>query len=118
MLYYNCQKERNKKIKKKGEKRYEHLHNYFKRSNRKVCGHVFSIQLLRKTVARIEEKARTGYKVLCEYFNGSATRTGLCVVSEDRAIEVLGLNNYDGKRVLAMMYELKLTERQNGMVVI
>ena len=71
-----------------------------------------------KTVARIEEKARTGYKVLCEYFNGSTTRTALCVVSEDRAIEVLGLNNYDGKRVLAMMYELKLTERQNGMVVI
>ena len=71
-----------------------------------------------KTVARIEENARTGYKVLCEYFNGSTTRTGLCVVSEDRAIEVLGLNNYDGKQVLAMMYELKLTERQNGMVVI
>lgn len=55
-----------------------------------------------KTVARLEENARTG----------------LCVVSEDRAIEVLGLNNYDGKQVLAMMYELKLTERQNGMVVI
>ena len=71
-----------------------------------------------KTVAQIEEKARTGYKVLCEYFNGSTTRTGLCVVSEDRAIEVLGLNNHDGKQVLAMMYELKLTERQNGMVVI
>lgn len=71
-----------------------------------------------KTVARIEENARSGYKVLCEYFNGSTTRTGLCVVSEDRAIEVLGLNNYDGKQVLAMMYELKLTERQNGMVVI
>lgn len=72
----------------------------------------------KKTVAGIEEKARTGYKDLCEYFNGSTTRTGLCVVSEDRAIEVLGLNNYDGKRVLGMMYELKLTERQNGMVVI
>ena len=71
-----------------------------------------------KTVRRLEENARTGYKVLCEYFNGSTIKTGLCVVSEDRAIEVLGLNNYDGKRVLAMMYELKLTERQNGMVVI
>ena len=71
-----------------------------------------------KTVERIKEKARTGYKVLCEYFNGSTTKTGLCLVSADRAIEVLGLNNYDGKRVLAMMYELKLTERQNGMVVI
>ena len=94
-------KGKKQKIKKKGEKRYEHLHNYYE-----------------KTVARIEEKARTGYKVLCEYFNGSTTRTGLCVVSEDRVIEVLGLNNYDGKRVLAMMYELKLTERQNGMVVI
>lgn len=53
-----------------------------------------------KTVARIEEKARTGYKVLCKYFNGSTTRTGLCVVSEDRAIEVLGLNNYDGMVVI------------------
>lgn len=71
-----------------------------------------------KTVARLEENARKGYNVLCEYFNGSTTKTGLCVVSEDRAIEVLGLNNYDGKRVLAMMYELKLTERQNGMIVI
>ena len=71
-----------------------------------------------KTVARLEENARKGYKVLCEYFNGSTTKTGLCVVSEDRVIEVLGLNNHDGKRVLAMMYELKLTERQNGMVVI
>lgn len=70
-----------------------------------------------KTVARIEE-ARTGYKVLCEYFNGSATRTGLCIVSEDRAIDVLGLNNHNGKQVLAMMYALKLTERQSGMVVI
>lgn len=29
-------------------------------------------------------------KFLCEYFNGSTTKTGLCVVSEDRAIEVLG----------------------------
>ena len=48
-----------------------------------------------KTVARLEENARNGYKVLCEYFNGSTTKTGLCVVSEDRAIEVLGLNNYD-----------------------
>lgn len=71
-----------------------------------------------KTVTGLEENARIGYKVLCEYFNGSSIRTGLCVVSEDRAIEVLGLTKYDGKRVLAMMYELKLTERQNGMVVI
>lgn len=100
-------KGKKQKIKKKGEKRYEHLHNYFKRSNRKkVCGHVS------------KKKARTGYKVLCKYFNGSTTRTGLCVVSEDRVNEVLGLNNYGGKRVLTMMYELKLTERQNGMVVI
>lgn len=71
-----------------------------------------------KTVARLEENARNGYKVLCGYFNGSTNKTGLCVVSEDRVIEVLGLNNHDGKQVLAMMYELKLTERQNGMVVI
>lgn len=71
-----------------------------------------------KTVTRLEENARKGYKVLCAYFNGSTTKTGLCVVSEDRAIEVLGLNNHDGKQVLAMMYELKLTERQNGMIVI
>lgn len=71
-----------------------------------------------KTVARLEENARNGYKVYVSFFNGSTTKTGLCVVSVDRAIEVLGLNNYDGKRVLAMMYELKITERQNGMVVI
>lgn len=71
-----------------------------------------------KTVTRLEENARNGYKVLCEYFNGSTTKTGLCVVSEDRAIEVLGLNNHDGKQVLAMMYELKLTVCQDGMVVI
>ena len=79
-------KGKKQKIKKKEKKRYEHLHNYYE-----------------KTVELIKEKARTGYKVLCEYFNGSTTRTGLCVVSEDRAIEVLGL---------------KLTERQNGMGVI
>ena len=71
-----------------------------------------------KTVTRLEVNARNGYKVLCQYFNGSTTKTGLCVVSEDRGIEVLGLNNHDGKQALAMMYELKLTERQNGMVVI
>ena len=116
MVIYNCQKERNK-IKKKGEKRYEHLHNYFKRTE-KYADTYLAYNYYEKTVARLEEKARNGYKVLCEYFNGSTTKTGLCVVSEDRAIEVLGLNNYDGKRVLAMMYELKLTERQNGMVVI
>lgn len=89
-----------------------------KEATEKVCGHLFSIQLIQKTVTRLEENARKGYKVLCEYFNGSTTKTGLCVVSEDRDIEVLVLNNYEGKQVLAMMYELKLTERQNGMVVI
>lgn len=71
-----------------------------------------------KTVNRLEKNARNGYKVLCEYFNGSTTKTGLCEVSEDRAIEVLGLNKHDGKQVLAMMYELELIERQNGMIVI
>ena len=89
-----------------------------KEATEKYADTYLAYNYYKKTVARIEEKARTGYKVLCEYFNGSTTRTGLCVVSEDRAIEVLGLNNYDGKQVLAMMYELKLTERQNGMVVI
>lgn len=89
-----------------------------KEATEKYADTYLAYNYYKKTVARIEEKARTGYKVLCEYFNGSTTRTGLCVVSEDRAIEVLGLNNYDGKRVLVMMYELKLTERQNGMVVI
>ena len=61
-----------------------------------------------KTVERIKEKARTGYKVLCEYFNGSTTRTGLCVVSEDRAIEVLGLNNYD------VRIKINRTSERNG----
>lgn len=89
-----------------------------KEATEKYADTYLAYNYYKKTVERIKEKARTGYKVLCEYFNGSTTRTGLCVVSEDRAIEVLGLNNYDGKRVLAMMYELKLTERQNGMVVI
>ena len=108
-----------KHIKKKGEKRYEHLQNYFKRNNWKVCGHLFSIQLLQKLSHDLKKKnARNGYKVLCKFFNGSTTKTGLCVVLADRAIEVLGLNNYDGKRVLAMMHELKSRERQNGMVVI
>ncbi len=89
-----------------------------KEATEKYADTYLAYNYYKKTVARLEENARTGYKVLCEYFNGSTTRTGLCVVSEDRAIEVLGLNNYDGKQVLAMMYELKLTERQNGMVVI
>lgn len=89
-----------------------------KEATEKYAGTYLAYNYYEKTVARLEENARTGYKVLCEYFNGLTTRTGLSVVSEDRAIEVLGLNNYDGKRVLVMMYELKLTERQNGMVVI
>lgn len=29
-----------------------------------------------KTVTRLEENARNGYKVLCEYFNGSTTKQG------------------------------------------
>ena len=40
-------------------------------------------------------------------------------MAEIRAIEVMGgVTWYDGKRVLSMMYELNITERQNGMVVI
>ena len=89
-----------------------------KEATKKYADTYVAYNYYEKSVARLEENARKGYKVLCEYFNGSTTKTGLCVVSEDRAIEVLGLNDYDGKRVLAMMYELKLTERQNGMVVI
>lgn len=77
---------------------------------------IYNCQKERNKIKKKGEKKR--YEHLHNYFNGSTTKTGLCVVSEDRANEVLGLNNYDGKRVLAMMYELKLTERQNGMVVI
>lgn len=72
----------------------------------------------RNVISHLEEQAKIGYKVLCEYFNGTSSRTGLCVVSEKRAIEVLGLTWHEGNRVLSMMYELNLTERQNGMIVI
>jgi hypothetical protein len=89
-----------------------------KEATEKYADTYLAYNYYKKTVARLEENARNGYKVLCEYFNGSTTKTGLCVVSEDRVIEVLGLNKHDGKQVFAMMYELKLTERQNGMVVI
>lgn len=66
-----------------------------KEATEKYADSYLAYNYYEKTVKRLEENARNGYKVLCEYFNGSTT-----------------------KQVLAMMYELKLTERQNGMVVI
>lgn len=63
-------------------------------------------------------KARESYKTLCRYFNGGENRTGQCVVSEEHCIEVLGLDSFEGARVIRMMYEIKITERQNGGMVI
>lgn len=49
---------------------------------------------------------------------GSADRTGISTVSEERCIEVMGYNMIEGSRVLAMMYEMNITERQGGLVVL
>lgn len=62
--------------------------------------------------------AVTCYKKLCIYFNGDSERTGCSVVPEEKCIEVLGLDSFEGSRIIAMMYELKITERQNGGMVI
>lgn len=69
-------------------------------------------------IKHYKEAASVGYKVLCEYFNGSEDRTGISTVSEDRCIEVMGYNMIEGSRVLAMMYEMNITERQGGLVVL
>lgn len=63
-------------------------------------------------------RAHTCYKNLCIYFNGDSERTGWAVVPEEKCIEVLGLDSFEAARIIAMMYELKITERQNGGVVI
>lgn len=64
------------------------------------------------------ERAKTCYKKLCIYFNGDSERTGRSVVPEEKCIEVLGLDSFEGSRIIAMIYELKITERQNGGMVI
>lgn len=64
------------------------------------------------------ERAKTCYKKLCIYFNGDSERTGRSVAPEEKYIEVLGLDSFEGSRIIAMMYELKITERQNGGMVI
>lgn len=69
-------------------------------------------------VKHYKEAASMGYKVLCKYFNGSADRTGVSTVSEERCIEVMGYDMTEGSRVLAMMYEMNITERQGGLVVL
>ena len=71
-----------------------------------------------KLLRHYTERAKTCYKKLCIYFNGNSERTGSSVVPEEKCIEVLGLDSFEGARIIAMMYELKITERQNGGVVI
>nr|DAX03585.1 MAG TPA: hypothetical protein [Caudoviricetes sp.] len=58
------------------------------------------------------------YKKLYIYFNGDLERTGRSVVPEEKCIEVLGLDSFEGARIIAMMCELNITERQNGGIVI
>lgn len=42
------------------------------------------------------ERAKTCYKKLCIYFNGDSERTGRSVVPEEKCIEVLGLDSFEG----------------------
>lgn len=71
-----------------------------------------------KLLRHYTERAKICYKNLCIYFNGDSERTGRSVVPEEKSIEVLGLDSFEGSRIIAMMYELKITERQNGGMVI
>lgn len=71
-----------------------------------------------KLLRHYTERAKICYKNLCIYFNGDSERTGRSVVPEEKCIEVLGLDSFEGSRIIAMMYELKITERQNGGMVI
>lgn len=71
-----------------------------------------------KLLRHYTEQAKICYKNLCIYFNGDSERTGRSVVPEEKCIEVLGLDSFEGPRIIAMMYELKITERQNGGMVI
>lgn len=71
-----------------------------------------------KLLSHYTERAKICYKNLCIYFNGDSERTGKSVVPEEKCIEVLGLDSFEGSRIIAMMYELKITERQNGGMVI
>lgn len=64
------------------------------------------------------KQAKYCYKVLCRYFNGDENKTGKSIVPGEKCIEVLGLDEEEGSRIIRMMYELNITERQNGMVVI
>lgn len=75
-------------------------------------------QIFKNGVKYYEEAAKEGYRVLCEYFNGSASRTGISVVPEERCIDVMGYDVAEGSMVLAMMYELNITEKQGGLVVL
>lgn len=71
-----------------------------------------------KLLRHYTERAKICYKNLCIYFNGDSERTGRSVVPEEKCIEVLGLDSFEGSRIIAMMYELNITERQKGSMVI
>ena len=71
-----------------------------------------------KQLAYYTKQAKICYKVLCRYFNDDENDTGQSIVPEEKCIEVLGFDKEEGSRVIRMMYELNITERQNGMVVI
>lgn len=72
----------------------------------------------KNSVKHYENAAKEGYQALCEHFNGAANCTGLSVVSEEICIDTLGYDKTEGAMVLAMMYELNITERQSGLVVL
>lgn len=72
-----------------------------------------------KQLAYYTLQANICYKVLCRYFNDDENITGLSIVPEEKCLKVLGIvDKEEGSRVIAMMYELNLTERQNGCMVI
>lgn len=75
-------------------------------------------EMYKAGVKHYKDVAKEGYRVLCEYFNGAADRTGISVVPEERCISVMGYDITEGSMVLAMMYELNITEKQGGLVVL
>ena len=71
-----------------------------------------------KQLTYYTRQAKICYKMLCRYFNDDENDTCKSIVPEEMCIEVLGFDKEEGSRVLGMMYELGITECQNGMVVI
>lgn len=75
-------------------------------------------EIYKAGVKHYKDAAKEGYRVLCEHFNGAADRTGISVVSEEKCINIMGYDMTEGTKVLAMMYEMNITERQGGAVVL